>query len=154
MGDKHNSPHVCNRYSTISHITPSFPVVPRSLTCRAIIKYPSAISASPKACFTGEIGSIFFLCNHNHNALNGSAKMITNKPLKFCTILGGIFQPSIRVSVWLSAIKVNELPACSKAAQKKITKKATMYSTSIRCVSIFVNDLSVNINMARLSPEA
>jgi len=39
---------------------------------------------------------------------------------------GGIFHPKIFLSVWLSAINVNEEPACSKAAQKKIIKKDTI----------------------------
>src|SRR4051794_21935494 len=106
------------------------------------------------ACFTVEIGSSPLFCNTPHNKLKGTASITTNKPLKICTMLGGIFQPKMFVSVCWSAINVSEEPDCSKAAQKNITKNETIYSTKMRCVSILVSDLSVRINTARLIPAA
>lgn len=47
----------------------------------------------------------------------------------------------ITLSVCSSAKNVNDTPACSNAAQKKITKKAKMKITAILCLSIFVSGL-------------
>ena len=63
------------------------------------------------------------------------AKIITKMPLKFCTMLGGMFHPNMVLSVWLFAIKVNDEPACSKAPQKNITKKHTIYKTQTGRIS-------------------
>src|SRR5690242_11036943 len=104
------------------------------------------------ACFTVEIGSNLLCCNFSHITLKGSANNTTNTPLKICTMLGGISQPKMRVSVCLSAMNVSEEPDCSKAAQKKITKNATTYNTNMRWVSTRVSDLSVRINIAKLKP--
>ena len=52
----------------------------------------------------------------------------------------------IALFVCSSAKKVRDAPACSNAAQKKITKKATIKMTQMRCFSIFVRLLSEMIN--------
>src|SRR5689334_20325586 len=114
------------KYSSTSHITFILPVVPRSFTCVAINKYPKPINTNPIACLTVEIGSNFFFCNALHSKLKGTASITTNKPLNICTMLGGMCQPRILVSVCCSATKVSEEPDCSKADQKKITKNETM----------------------------
>ena len=79
------------------------------------------------------------------NSLRGIANAITKMPLKLCTMVGCIVQPNILVSVWLFAIKVREEPACSKAPQKNITKKQTIYNTQILSRSTLVIVLSERI---------
>ena len=88
-----------------------------------MMKYDNAIKAKPIACFKGETGSFPFALNLSQRILKGTASSTTNRPLKICTIDAGICQPNKNVlSVWLDAMKVNDEPACSKAAQKKIMK--------------------------------
>ena len=90
---------VCKRYNKINHLIPNKPVVPRSFTLLAIIKYANAIVAKPIACFTGEIGSLPSARNLSHNILNGIASITTKIPLNICTIDGGIFHPKKFLSV-------------------------------------------------------
>src|SRR5438094_9322634 len=66
IGERHNSPQVCNAYIPVSQIILTFIPGCTFFTPNAIHKYPSARSNSPRAILVGDEGSLFPNLSHSH----------------------------------------------------------------------------------------
>ena len=104
------------------------------------------------AILVGEEGS--FLPSLIHNQANIGANATTKIEFNEAKILAGTVKKPKSLWVCSAAKKVNDAPACSKALQKKITKKATIKITPIRCFSILLNVLSEKMIKAINNTEA
>src|SRR6478672_4371475 len=141
-------------YKPINHHMDTLSPMPNPLTAIAITTYPKATNPNPMAIFLGDDGSSFLAYKNPQTIVIIGAKAITANGFTDWKYEAGISQPNNVLSVCLSANNVNDAPACSKAPQKKITKKARMKITVIRCVSIFdkLLSLKINIGMAIIAP--
>ncbi|CEY40039.1 Uncharacterised protein [Streptococcus pneumoniae] len=73
--------------------------------------------------------------------MTGASKIINNGLTDWNQDVG-TSHPNTERSTNLFVYNVNELPACSKPAQKKTTKHVKMTITAVRCFSFFVNGVS------------
>ena len=86
---------------------------------------------------------------------NIDPKTIMKKGLKNCVILAGISQPNMKRSTFLSANKVNDVPACSKQAQKAILITIKIINAIIlsfhiavpSCLSSFIPAIIIDIDI-------
>ena len=92
----------------------------------------------PRDIFTGVLGSSPTRPSRDHSQAKTGAKITMATAFTDWNQLAGMVQPSTSRSDWRSAKTVSEAPACSKAAQKKITKKLRMKITATRCQSSVV----------------
>src|SRR5690349_22850377 len=102
----------------VSQIMLTFTPGATSLTPKAIHRYPKANRKSPNAILVGAEGSLLPIFNHSQ-AKTG-ANMITKIELSDWNKLAGTTAQPRSLCVCLSAKKVREAPACSKADQKNI----------------------------------
>src|SRR5690349_6146482 len=92
------------------------------------------------AILVGAEGSLF--PNLSQSQANTGAKRITKIEFNDWNQLAGTVNHPRSLCVCSSAKNVKDAPACSKADQKKITKKATMNMTTILCFSNLLSVLS------------
>jgi hypothetical protein len=78
------------------------------------------------------------------NHANNGAKATINNGFTAWKDDVGISKPNTVLSINLSVYKLNEEPACSKPAQKNITKAVKIKITVTRCFSSFVKGLSLS----------
>src|SRR4051812_46163048 len=79
------------------------------------------------------------LASLTHNADTSGAKSTMNNGLSDWNQETGTVQPNTLRSTKSFVYRVNELPACSKPAQKKTTKQVMIMITHVRCFSLRVN---------------
>src|SRR4051812_29221940 len=92
-------------------------------TPNAITTYPNERRIKPNAIFIGEEGSMPFLFNLFQNTDTSGTNATIERGLMDWNHEAGIVQLNMVRFVFSSAKSESDAPACSKHAQKKITKK-------------------------------